>query len=567
MFLMSGAQRASRRSLPWHLIGTISLVALLSVGSALPSPSTAVVTGASTTTLRLANVVRGGPALPSAWTLKATGITGSFSGPGPVVGPSAVMAGALYSLSETGGPSSGYIRSAWACIDPMGAPVSFTGLTVVLQFGQNATCTITNTYTGTPVPSPTPTPRPSATPVPTPRPSATPVPTPRPSASPAPTPRPSATPVPTPRPSATPMPTPRPSATPTPPSGGSALYGPGIGSDSLGNQQVGGTAGGAPNTEVAYRFRATESSALTSIRVYIIGPGHPGYAGGTGGTFRVTVQADDGTAGHFPSGTVLATQTITPVDGVGLVITFPSPATLVAGRLYHVVFTNIDPSPTVNFASVDGLYDFAPTTPMQPSMADDDWGQSVRFQPNAWEAQRKLTPIMALTYANGRTAGVGYMEVWPYTYQDISGVATARERFTVSGATRTVSSVGLRLMRVTGTSPLTIRLETASGVLVAETSVPASAVPVGVPGTTTPTWASAALLAALASGQGYNLVLSAPAGTTYSVFAIRGGSSYGYPSATYFADGVAQYNDGAGWEYFGYGMTHIDEGDLQFYLR
>ena len=287
---------------------------------------------------------------------------------------------------------------------------------------------------------PTPAPAPGATA--TPRPSATPVPTPRPSASPAPTPRPSATPVPTPRPSATPMPTPRPSATPTPPSGGSALYGPGIGSDSLGNQQVGGTAGGAPNTEVAYRFRATESSALTSIRVYVIGPGHPGYAGGTGGTFRVTVQADDGTAGHFPSGTVLATQTINPVDGVGLVITFPSPATLVAGRLYHVVFTNVDPSPTVNFASIDGLYEFAPTAPMQPSMADDDWGQSVRFQPNAWEAQRKLTPIMALTYANGRTAGVGYMEVWPYTYQSISGVATARERFTVSGATRTVSSVG-----------------------------------------------------------------------------------------------------------------------------
>ena len=346
------------------------------------------------------------------------------------------------------------------------------------------------------------------------------------------------------------------------------MYGPGIGSDTLGNQQVGGTASGAPNTEVAYRFRATESSALASIRVYVIGPGHPGYAGGTGGTFRVTVQTDDGTAGHFPSGTVLATQTFHPVDGVGLVLAFPSPATLVAGRLYHVVFTNVDPSPTVNFASIDGLYAFAPTAPMQPSIADADWGQSVRFQPNAWEAQRKLTPIMALTYANGRTAGVGYMEVWPFTYQSISGVATARERFTVSGATRTVSSVGLRLTRVTGTSPLRVRLETASGALVDEASIPASAIPVGVPGEGPgAAWASAALRAAPSPPAGYHLVLSAPAGTTYSVFAIRGGTSYGYPPTTYFADGVAEYNDGAGWEYFGYGTTHIDEGDLQFYLR
>jgi hypothetical protein len=243
----------------------------------------------------------------------------------------------------------------------------------------------------------------------------------------------------------------------------------------------------------------------------------------------------------------------------------------VDGRIYHIVFHNIDPQPTVNYASVDGLYVFSATSPMQPGTPDADWGQSIRLGTGSWQSQRKLTPIMGLTYANGRTAGMGYMEVWPYTYQNISGVATAREQFTVSGGNRLVSSVSVRLMRASGSSPLVLRLETAAGTLVEQVTIPAADIAVGVPGThgAGPVWATARFAAshALVSGQTYNLVLSAPSGTVYSVFAIRQGSAYGYPSGTYFTDGTAQYNDGAGWQYFGYGSTHLDQGDLQFYLH
>jgi hypothetical protein len=181
---------------------------------------------------------------------------------------------------------------------------------------------------------------------------------------------------------------------------------------------------------------------------------------------------------------------------------------------------------------------------------------------------------MALTYSNGRTGGMGYMEVWPYTYQIVSGIAEARESFTVSGGDRTVSTVGLRLMRVSGTSPLVLRLETSTGTEIETVSVPAASIPVRVPGqdgNAGSTWVTASFTRSqvLASGQSYNLVLSAAADTSYSVFAIRQGSSYGYPATTYFEDGVAQYNDGAGagWEYFGYGSTHLNQGDLQFYFR
>ncbi len=378
-----------------------------------------------------------------------------------------------------------------------------------------------------------------------------------------------ATSTPTPAPTATPAPTP--TVTPAPTQGpGVSVFGPGIAADELGNQQIGGTDSGASNTSAAYRFRATESSRLTAIRVYIMGANASGYSGGTGGTLRITVQTDDGSAGHFPSGVVLAsTDVVHPATGAGNVYTFAAPAQLTAGVLYHVVFTNIDPAPTVNFVSVNGLYLRTPTTPRQPGVPDTDWGQSVRFGTGAWQAEG-ITPVMALSYSNGRTAGMGYMEVWPSTYQNVAGADKAREHFTVSGAGRTYYSVSLRSMRVSGSAPLVLTLQTAAGSVIGTATMAPTQLPLGVPGSSKPAWATATFTSpvTLVSGQSYDLVLSSAAGSSYSVFCIRRGVEYGYPATTYFADGVAQYEDGGGaWQYFGYGSTHLPEGDLQFYLR
>ena len=51
----------------------------------------------------------------------------------------------------------------------------------------------------------------------------------------------------------------------------------------------------------------------------------------------------------------------------------------------------------------------------------------------------------------------------------------------------------------------------------------------------------------LSAGQSYNLVLTSPAGTAYSVFAIRKGVEYGFAPTTYFADGRGQVTTGSGW--------------------
>jgi hypothetical protein len=351
------------------------------------------------------------------------------------------------------------------------------------------------------------------------------------------------------------------------PAAGSATYGSAIGMDSLNNTQV----GGPDAVSTAYRFRSSTSSALNSVRIYVIGPNHAGYGAGTGGTFEVTVQTNG--AGNMPSGTVLARTTFRPVDGL-YAVSFDQPASLAAGSLYHVVFRNVDANPAANYASLDGIFMYQPTSPRQPRFSDVDWGQPLRYGDDDWADRPNTIPIMQLDYANGVTSGLGYMEVWINSYVSIGGSAKVREAFNVTGADRSVAAVNVRLMRVSGGSPITVRLERADGTLVEAGAISATAIPIGQPGDHGggghASWARLAFDArrTLASGASYHLVLSAPSDTTYSVFAIREGATYGYDPSTYFADGRAEYTTGSGWSGFpdqqGRGSS---QGDLQFFFE
>lgn len=80
----------------------------------------------------------GGTALPTAWTLAATGpVTVSGATGSPAVTAAFVPVGS-YALSESGGPAN-YVAGTWSC---SGATLS--GTTVTLAEGNDATCTINN---------------------------------------------------------------------------------------------------------------------------------------------------------------------------------------------------------------------------------------------------------------------------------------------------------------------------------------------------------------------------------------------------------------------------------------
>jgi hypothetical protein len=237
------------------------------------------------------------------------------------------------------------------------------------------------------------------------------------------------------------------------------------------------------------------------------------------------------------------------------------------------VFENIDANPAANYASLDGVFTYQTTDPRQARFSDVAWGQPLRSGSGAWADLRSTVPIMQLNYANGVTAGLGYIETWVRSARTITAAARVREAFTVSGPDRSIDEVGIRLMRLGGTSPLSLSLETAAGSVIATATIPASQIDVGVPGDHGggghATWETASFgpSRTLASGAAYQLVISTAADTMYSIFVIRQGSRYGFSPSTYFADGHAQYTSGGSWGPFSQdGGGPLDEADLQFYL-
>ena len=341
-------------------------------------------------------------------------------------------------------------------------------------------------------------------------------------------------------------------------------YGSGLSADALANTVLGGPS----MNMVSYRFQARHASPLTSIRVFFIWSLlRSGYQAGQGGTIEVDLKADDGTAAHLPTGPALASLSygnIIAQNNNYPELSFPQPAALTGGALYHLVFTNVDPTPMANYISLDALYTDDQTAPVQPSLNDTTFAQLVRSGTGAWKVRYGFTPTLELDYADGGSQGEGYMEVWSANPKTISGNAMVRETFKVSGPSRQFTQVKVRLQRVAGSSPLTARIEEAGGTLIEQATVPAASVLQGVP-----TWVtfSFPLSQALATGVAYNLVLSSPADTQYSTFPIRKGSDKGFSNYTVFPDGYAQFTTTgaagwAGWDMWG--TPNLKTSDLQF---
>lgn len=349
----------------------------------------------------------------------------------------------------------------------------------------------------------------------------------------------------------------------------SSYYGSGIGADSLANTTLG------PNgNAVSYRFRAKNSGVLAQTRIYLI-PDHAGYAAGTGGKIQVTLNADDGSASHLPGTAVLASSVISNV------LALPSPAryfyvlkfaqlpTLTAGRLYHMVFKNVDPGPTANFLSVDALGQKAVSVSGQNSVSDVDAAVLLSQNGGAWNERKSYVPIYELDFQNGISEGIGYIEAWVAAPRPISGTNAIRETFTLSGSELNVKSVSLRLARTNGNDPLKVRLENADGSLIEQGNVSASAVELSNSTAPDYDWVMYPFSTTytLMPGKTYHLVLEASATSTYQAFPIRKGTAYGFKDTTFFSDGYAEFkaaNSWVGWTQWG--STNRIDGDLQFYF-
>jgi hypothetical protein len=340
--------------------------------------------------------------------------------------------------------------------------------------------------------------------------------------------------------------------------------------DSRNNHEI-----GRDDNRLDYRFRASTTSAVETIRVQQRGLGGGNtYSGGDGGTIRASIQTDD--RGE-PSGTILSSLTFNPGNPAGdwedwTLLTFPSPATLTEGKLYHVVFDNVDPAPDVNWISLNELFYWGRLSPRQPMFSDDF--AVLYASPTRWVVQPGETPIMDLAYANGVHDGMGYIGAMGEYYGSISGSSDmVRERFTVSGGSRTISSANVKVKRISGTSPLTLLLEEGDGTLIESVDVPARSIALGslplgegaaeLGGNS---WASAAFATphVLSYGQTYDLRLSTTSDTQYIAVPVQEGTDKGLASFRFTdGDGQGTTDGGSTWtNLYEYGYV-----DLQFYVQ
>jgi hypothetical protein len=346
-----------------------------------------------------------------------------------------------------------------------------------------------------------------------------------------------------------------------------------VAADSLANTRIGGPYG----TVLAFRFRSGWTGEVRAVRVYVIRnkEGRTGYSGGTGGTLRLALAPDSGGPRHVPARRSLAAATLDPPSRGGWpLVRFRKAARVVAGRLYHVVFTNLDPAPRRNYVSINALVSHhqREPTPAGPDgfavslSGSPDGGRT----PGAWQSRsqrpgdRYLPILDGVGGRDGQHLGVGYMEVWVNNPKPIGDGAKVRQLLSPAPGTA-VSGAWLRVRRRGhATAPLELRIERAGGGVLTAGKVPARQVRRDAP-----VWVHVRFRRAvpLDGSEQFALVATASARSAYEAFAIRKGTGFGFDRRTVFDGGYAQFTeDGAwvGWDQWG--GRDLRSGDLQFAL-
>jgi hypothetical protein len=362
-----------------------------------------------------------------------------------------------------------------------------------------------------------------------------------------------------------------------------AIYGTGLNGDGKSNRTI------APGRDVmrhAIRWRASTTSELRAVviqwRTSLV---EPDYSGGNLGTYRITVQTDDGSPAHRPSGTVLASMTIkmSEVPGIGgeghkiRRHEFPDPPLIQKGRLHHLVFENVDSDPAKNYIAINHLFTWDRLDPRQPMFRDRDLAVlgSQDARGDDWREDRFHTPNIDLEYADGFHDGQAYQNNHIEHYALIGGDDEARERFTVSGGDRTVMSLWVRVNRQYGRGLLTLRLEDERGSLIEEHEVRGS--------DKLGTWELGSASDAgdwvgvsfdtprvLQDGETYCLRLSAPEGTQFATVSLLSRSAFDidgeYMKSYRFSDGRSERSTDGGRSWASVDPAWADYLNTQFYF-
>lgn len=345
--------------------------------------------------------------------------------------------------------------------------------------------------------------------------------------------------------------------------------------------------------EVSFRFIAKDTVPVNKIRYFnTYSKTKPGYHAGTGGKIKIELQEDDNTSGHNPSGKVLTTGLVPdPLNSPDqLLVKFFKTAILEKDKIYHIVFTNYDANPDINYVSVDMMSVMTPkpvTVPDQPELSIIDmttlWRDRINKNWRRFKDNLSVTPIFSLFYEvtelstdNISVIGYGGMESWLREPRQICGDKRVRQRF-IPRKDIAVKNVSVRIAKVGNPGNLTAQLELLNNKVIDKSSISSNLVkPIDLsicpPYRLGHDWVvlnfSSSIL--LESGKEYCLVLKAPSGDSwYEMFPLRDGESFGY--APVWPNSYAEYttttgeNGWRGWD--AWGISNLKIGDLQLYFN
>lgn len=335
------------------------------------------------------------------------------------------------------------------------------------------------------------------------------------------------------------------------------VFGVGWTADSLANLEI----GRFPGRTVSYRFRATHTGTVSSIRVYFIFRKFCDgcYANGDGGQVAIQFSKDDDSSLHLP-GTVMSSALVTdPTKEWNRLVKLDRPVNLQAGKIYHIVFSNPLTTATKNYVSIDDLFTREPGPGLQPSAQASDL--AVLFKSTGksdWELKEQHVPIVAILFDDGYQQGQGYIDV-KHNVVVLSSGQTARESFEFPGPDQTLKRLAVRLQPTNGKGKVTIEFRGPGGQLLAFRDVVVKDVP-RLPQWETLEFASPITLKKLGK---YDLVIAAKDGAELTVVPLQKGTEYGFNPDTLFKAGHCEIRLTSQWS----GCGNRPDLDIPFYLQ
>ena len=343
--------------------------------------------------------------------------------------------------------------------------------------------------------------------------------------------------------------------------------------DSLGNLNVGEVKGFS--YVVSQRFRATRSGEVRSVATYWADG--PGYASGNGGVIRVRIFPDDGSSAHFPvmSAPPVASGEYRPALVAGRharskfndKVTMKGQGRLVEGRLYHVVYDNVDPLPELNYLGVNCVATVAENGRPSRWISPLDWAVMYSTSPrgqnrrpewqditvNLHRGTSYYAPILQIELGDGSIIGNSNMETGNAEGRQwaVTAAAPARERFTP----RTDRRISGFAVQTAATIPGELRWQLKDGDKVLsegaiDESVASYRLSDGLGHKTgVLTWRDVALptVVALSAGTVYDLEFTAVAPSSWRFADQRNGTAYGYQWPAAFDESQAQVRLGGRW--------------------